>query len=216
MDTAARSTSTASFYRSRLASLLAVAPLGVWTVLHLWDNLSAFEGPAAWEQAVTGSRHPFHQWVLALVVLLPLVLHTAWGVVRLFSFRPNNARYGNYDNLKYLLQRLSALGLLGFLGAHLWLAWAHPRFVEGGPEPFADIAREMHHHTPTLAVYVLGILAVSFHLANGLQTFAMMQGVVRSAAGLRRLEWVVYLVFALLLALGWGSVYALWRAGGPL
>jgi succinate dehydrogenase / fumarate reductase cytochrome b subunit len=205
--------STGSFYRARIASLLAVAPLGVWTVMHLWDNLSAFDGAAAWERRVTSSTHPLHQWVLAILVLLPLLLHTVWGISRLASSRPNNVRYRWYDNLKYLLQRLSAVGLLGFIGAHLWLAWAHPRFVEGRPEPFQDIAHEMHHHGPTLAVYVLGILAVAYHLANGLQTFAMGQGVVASAAGLRRLEWLVYLVFVLLLALGWGSVYALWSAG---
>jgi hypothetical protein len=41
----------------------------------------------------------------------------------------------------------------------------------------------------------------------------MGQGLVASAGALRRLEWLVYLVFALLLAMGWGSVYALWQAG---
>ena len=205
--------STGSFYRARIASFLAIAPLGIWTVLHLWDNLSAFGGAREWEPAVTGAHHPFHQALIVVVVLLPLLLHTVWGIVRLASSRPNNVRYGNYDNLKYLLQRLSALGLLGFIGAHLWLAWAQPRFVEGRPEPFTDISHEMAHHTPTLVVYILGVLAVAYHLANGIQAFAMGQGMVASAAALRRLEWVVYLVFALLLAMGWGSVYALWQAG---
>lgn len=205
--------STGSFYRARIASFLAIAPLGIWTVLHLWDNLSAFGGAREWEQAVTGARHPFHQALIVVVVVLPLLLHTIWGIARLASSRPNNVRYGNYDNLKYLLQRLSALGLLGFIGAHLWLAWIQPRVVEGRPEPFTDISHEMAHHTPTLVVYILGVLAVAYHLANGIQTFAMGQGMVGSAAALRRLEWVVYLVFALLLAMGWGSVYALWQAG---
>jgi len=212
-ETAQPTTSTGAFYRARIASLLAIAPLGVWTVLHLWDNLSAFSGARAWEQMVTGARHPLHQVLLAILVLLPLLLHTLWGIVRLASSRPNNVRYGYYDNVKYLLQRLSALGLLGFIGAHLWLAWAQPRFVEGRPEPFADISHEMAHHTPTLVVYILGVLAVSYHLANGIQTFAMGQGVVASAGALKRLEWVVYLTFVVLLAMGWGSVYALWRAG---
>ncbi len=205
--------STGRFYRARIASFLAIAPLGIWTVLHLWDNLSAFGGAQAWEQSVTAARHPLHQALLVVVVLLPLILHTVWGIVRLASFRPNNVRYGNYDNLKYLLQRLSAIGLLAFIAAHLWLAWAQPRFVEGRPEPFAEISHEMAHHTPTLVVYILGILAVSYHLANGIQTFAMGQGLVASAGALRRLEWVVYLTFALLLAMGWGSVFALRRAG---
>lgn len=205
--------STDSFDRARIASLLAIAPLGVWTVLHLWDNLSAYSGPQAWEQAVTGSRHPLNQVLLAVIVLLPLLLHTVWGIGRLASFRANNVRYPNYDNLKYLLQRLSAIGLLGFVGAHLWLAWFQPRFVEGRPEPFADISHEMAHHTPTLVVYILGVLAVSYHLANGIQGFAMGQGLVASAGALKRLEWVVYLAFIVFLAMGWGAVFALWRAG---
>ena len=208
--------STGSFYRARIASLLAIAPLGIWTVLHLWDNLSAFDGAQPWEQAVTVDRHPLRQTLVVVVVLLPLLLHTLWGIARLASSRPNNVRYGYYDNLKYLLQRLSAIGLLGFIGAHLWLAWVQPRFVEGRPEPFTDISREMAHHTPTLVVYILGVLAVSYHLANGIQTFAMGQGLVASAGALKRLEWVVYLTFVLLLAMGWGSVFALWRAGWTL
>ena len=70
----------------------------------------------------------------------------------------------------------------------------------------------MAHHTPTLVVYILGILAVSYHLANGIQSFAMGQGVVASAGALKRLDWVVYVAFVLLLAMGWGGVFALWRA----
>ena len=45
-------------------------------------------------RAVTGARHPLHQTLLVVVVLLPLLLHTVWGIVRLASSRPNNARYG--------------------------------------------------------------------------------------------------------------------------
>jgi succinate dehydrogenase / fumarate reductase cytochrome b subunit len=211
-DTTHPIASTDSFYRARIASLLAFAPLGVWTVIHLWDNLSAFNGAQAWERSVTAG-HPLNQIVLAVLVLLPLLIHTVWGIGRLASFRPNNGRYNNYTNLKDLVQRLSAIGLLGFIGAHLFLAWFQPRFVEGRPEPFADISHEMAHHTPTLVVYILGILALAYHLANGIQTFAWTQGLVASAGALKRLEWVVYLAFVLLLAMGWGSVFALWRAG---
>ena len=42
-----RSTTTGSvggFWRARLGSFLAVVPLGVWTFIHLWNNLAAFQG----------------------------------------------------------------------------------------------------------------------------------------------------------------------------
>jgi succinate dehydrogenase / fumarate reductase cytochrome b subunit len=202
-----------TFLRARLASALAIAPLGVWTIAHLWNNLSAFEGPDEWQTAVTQYPHPFAEALTGIIVLLPLAIHTVWGIGRLATSRPNNVRYGTYANLKYFLQRLSALGVLAFLGAHLWLALIKPRLVEGQPENFADLAHEMHFHTPTLVVYVLGTLGVVYHLANGTLSFCMGWGVVTSRVGLKRLEGAALLLFAVLLAMAWGAVYALWAAG---
>lgn len=202
-----------SFVRSKLGSFLAVVPLGAWTVLHLWNNLAAFQGPEKWQAAVTEYPHPLAHAITGIVVLLPLVVHTVWGVFRLAASRPNLVRYGYYANLKYVLQRLSAIGLALFLGAHLWLAMLRPRLAEGRAEPFADIAHEMRHHTPTLVVYALGVLGLAYHLANGLHTFTMSWGLVTSRRALRRLEPAVWLIFLLLLAMGASAVYALWSAG---
>ena len=203
----------ASFLRNRLASALALFPLGVWTFVHIWRNLYAFRGPSAWQEAVTEYPHPFAEAVTALVVLVPLALHVVWGLGRLVTARPNNVRYSLYGNLKYLLQRLTAVGVLLFLGAHLWLASIRPRLAEGHPEAFADIAHEMHYHLPTLVTYLLGTLGVAFHLANGLQTAAMGWGVVSSRRGLKRLEWIVITTFLVLLAMSWGAIYAIWAGG---
>jgi len=208
--TAHASPSATSFVRGRLASLLAIAPLGVWTGLHLWHNLAAFQGAAAWQSAVTTYPHPIAQLVTLVVVLLPLGLHTAWGIGRLTTSKPNNLRYGFYANLKYFLQRLSAVGVLLFLGAHLWLAMLRPRLVEGHAEAFDDIAHEMHFHTPTLVVYVLGTLGVAYHLANGLQAAAMGWGVVGTRRAVKQLEWVAALSFVVLLGMSWGAIYALY------
>jgi succinate dehydrogenase / fumarate reductase cytochrome b subunit len=206
-------TARSSFFQARVASALAIAPLGVWTVVHLWHNLSAFQGADAWEHAVTGYAHPFAEAAAGIAVLLPLAIHTVWGIARIASSRPNNLRYRFYGNLKYLLQRLAAVGVLLFLGAHLWLALIQPRVVFGHAETYADIAQHMHFHGPTLVVYILGTLGVAYHLANGLQTACMGWGVVSSRRGLRRLEWMAITVFVLLLAMSWGAVYALWAAG---
>ena len=211
--TAADSARASGFLRSRLGSFLAVFPLAVWTVNHLWNNLAAFRGASEWEAAVTQYPHPVAQLATAIVVLLPLVLHTVWGVGRMLTSRPNNVKYTYYGNLKYMLQRLSAIGVLLFLGAHLWLAMLQPRFTEGGPEPFSDISHEMHFHMPTLVVYLLGTLGVAYHLANGLGSFAMGWGVVTSQRALKKLDWIVIPLFLILLAMAWGAIYALYRAG---
>jgi succinate dehydrogenase / fumarate reductase, cytochrome b subunit len=205
-----------SLLTSRLGSFLAVVPLGVWVFIHLWNNLAAFQGEQAWQDAVTGYKHPFAQALTWLIVFLPLLMHTGWGIARLFRLRPNNVAYSTYDNLKYILQRASAVALLLFIGAHVWLAFLQPRLVEGQAEPFADIAGEMHHHMPTLVVYVLGTLAVSYHLAYGLQSFFMSWGVLSSERSVRRFEPVVIGLFLLFLAMSWGAIYALYQAGAAL
>lgn len=210
----AEAKSAAGFMRSRLGSLLAVVPLAFWTVNHLWNNLAAFSGAEAWQANVTTYAHPAAQFLTAIVVLLPLVLHMVWGVGRLLTSRPNNVKYTYFTNLKYALQRLSAIGVMLFLGAHLWLAMLKPRFTEGGPEPFSDISHEMHFHTPTLIVYLLGTLGVAYHLANGLGTFAMGWGVVASRRALNKVGWGVIVLFLILLAMSWAVIYALYQAGG--
>jgi succinate dehydrogenase / fumarate reductase cytochrome b subunit len=202
-----------TFLRARLASALAVFPLGVWTFFHLWDNLAAFYGGAAWEAAVTHHASPVGQLITGVVVLVPLALHTVWGISRLASTKPNTLRYRAYANFKYVLQRLAAIGVLLFLGAHLWLAMIHPRLTTGQGEAFADIAHEMRFHTPTLVVYLLGTLGVTFHLANGLQTVAMGWGLVTSRTALRRLEWGVIALFLLMLGMAWAAIFALYGAG---
>lgn len=209
LETASRVT----FWRTRLGSLLAVFPLGLWTIMHLWDNLSAYGGAQAWQSAVTQHPHSAAKIVTSVVVLLPLLFHTVWGLGRMRQTRMNIGSYRTFANLKFLLQRLSALGLLAFLGAHIWLAMLSPRIERGRAETFAELAMEMRHHTPTLVVYLLGTLGVAYHLANGLHTFAMSWGVVSSRKALNKLEGVAYLAFICLLAMAWGAIYALWKAG---
>ncbi|HSP77705.1 MAG TPA: succinate dehydrogenase, partial [Myxococcaceae bacterium] len=119
-----------------------------------------------------------------------------------------------YANFKYILQRLSAVGVLFFLGAHIWLAFLHPRLVAGHAEPFHDIAYEMRWHAPTLIVYVLGVLGTVYHLANGLQGFAMGWGILATERSMRRFEPWSILIFLVLLAMGWGAIFALYQAGG--
>jgi succinate dehydrogenase / fumarate reductase cytochrome b subunit len=205
-----------AFVFARLGSLLSVLPLGVWVVVHLWHNLAAFQGAAAWQEAVTEHPHPIAEVITFVIVLVPLAWHFLWGATRTYKERPNWPRYGYYANFKFVLQRLSAIGLALFLGAHLWLAFIKPRFVERSVESFADLARQMHFHTPTLVVYALGIVAVAFHLANGLHTAKMGWGAVSSRTALRRMEVVIWGVFLLVLAMGGGAVYALYTAGAEL
>ncbi|HEX4383215.1 MAG TPA: succinate dehydrogenase [Myxococcales bacterium] len=203
------------FILARLGSLFAFAPLGVWTLVHLWHQLAAYESAQAWQTEVEHHGSDAGAFLTFGVVLIPLVWHTVWGIGRMFKSRPAVANRG-FSNIRYMVQRLSAIGLLLFLGAHLYLAWFKPRFLEGHPEAFDEIAGEIRNHGPTTVVYVLGILAIAYHLANGLWSFLTMGwGITASKAALSWMEKVSVLFFLVLLVIGWAAVYGLYAAGAP-
>jgi succinate dehydrogenase / fumarate reductase cytochrome b subunit len=183
------------FILARMGSLLALLPLGAWTAVHLWNQLAAYDSPEAWQRAVTWHSSSASTALSFIFVLVPLVWHTGWGAVRMLRSRPV-VRIGWLSNVRYIVQRLSAIGLLFFLGAHLYLAWFEMRF-----------------HTPTLIVYALGVLGISYHLANGLWAWSMAWGVTVSKSGLQWMERVALLLFFLFLALGWLAIYGLYRNG---
>ena len=213
MDTTTAHGGHAAFFRAKLGSLLAIAPLGIWAVFHVWNNLSIFKSGAEWQQDVTGHQHPVALAITTIVVLAPLLLHTLWGLARLRTSRPNNVRYGYFENLKYLLQRLSAVGVMLFLGAHVWEAFLHPRLIEHQAERFEDIAGAMHGEPATLIVYLLGTLGVAYHLGNGIYGFAMSWGLATSRRALRGFEAAGIVLFVVFLAMSWAAIYGLWTVG---
>lgn len=204
----------------RLGSALAIAPLGVWTVWHLWENLYVWAGRDAWAEHVTDVRmvdntatyvgNGLSSWLVSVVVLGPLVIHMLWGLRRLRMTKPNGYKY--FGNAKYLLQRLSALGLMGFLGAHIYLARIKPALHNRtGHEDFCDLAGHMRHHPPTLVVYTLGVLGIAYHLANGVYTASFIHGIAASPRASRRMELVSLGLFALLLVFGLGAVAGMYQ-----
>jgi succinate dehydrogenase / fumarate reductase cytochrome b subunit len=199
----------------RAGSALAFFPLAVYVVWHLWQNMYAWQGAEAWQQHVTGGHAPIAEFTMSALVLLPIVLHTIWGVRRISIGVSswNVLKYPTFDNLKFVLQRLSAIGLVLFIGAHVWLARLHPLLETGHHESFADISWHMRHHPPTLAVYVLGILGTAYHLANGVATGGMTWGYAASPKAKARMGFISMSFFVVLLAMGFGAIYALWDAG---
>jgi succinate dehydrogenase / fumarate reductase cytochrome b subunit len=132
-----------------------------------------------------------------------------FGLAEIVRARPNNLRYAYFTNLEYALQRLSAIGLLLFVGAHVWLARISPAI---------DPANRFHHETwagmhaalsepDTFVVYVLGLLGVSYHLANGLRTAAMRMGLVVSRQAQRRMQVFSSVALVLLLAMSGAALY---------
>lgn len=187
----------------QILTLFGLVPLGVYVFLHLGTNLYSLAGEQAFNAAVDRSRaNPAFFFLEVFGLGIPLLAHTVIGFREIRRGRPNNTRYGFLDNLRYLLQRVSAIGLALFIGAHVYKARIapEPQFLVNGHESFAGM-REAFHEPITLTVYVLGMLGIAYHLANGLQTAATRTGLVVSEAGRKRMTTVAGAVMVLLLAM---------------
>jgi succinate dehydrogenase / fumarate reductase cytochrome b subunit len=84
-----------------------------------------------------------------------------------------------------VLQRWTGIIAFIFIGWHVWTE----RFGTGGMSTYADVADGMRNPL-YLALYVIGILAASFHLGNGVWNFACKWGIAVSVRSQRAFGWL--------------------------
>jgi succinate dehydrogenase/fumarate reductase cytochrome b subunit len=112
-------------------------------------------------------------------ILLPLAFHAVYGTYIIFTGKPTISGVPYVRNLWYILQRVSAVVILFFVMVHL-LAWRFgPLRAAGNDHLFWDAMRQEFLHSPLfLAIYLLGFVAVAFHVGNGLWTFSLTWGII--------------------------------------
>lgn len=197
--------SSRDFFYKRLFSLLGIIPLGLYVVVHLYNNSNSLRGATAYNEYLRQSRTvPYYSVLVWTFVYLPMVLHALYGLVIIKRGRPNNLRYPWFRNLKYLLQRLSGLGLLFFIPAHVYKTkWEPP--MHGQTLDFRHMVEGMHEPL-TLTIYLLAITGVAFHLANGIWDFCYTWGITVGPKSQRAMELFSGLAFLLLSALGLNAI----------
>lgn len=158
----------------RLHTIAGAIVLFAFLVEHLLTNASVLGGAAYYDQIV-GS---IERWKLlglfeVVFILVPLAYHAGYGLVLLRQPRTEAdiERYGS-ERL-YQAQRISAVLVLAFVLGHFWELRAQRLFF--GLEADALYTVLVAHLSRTAGgipwvalLYVLGIAATCFHLANGL------------------------------------------------
>ena len=194
----------------RLHSFVGIVPLGVYLVLHLSRNVTTLFGPEAFDAAVaaTWQKSINYLWTV-LLVYIPLIYHACYGLYLVFTGEKKSfSRYMNLESWRFILQRVSALGVLGFLCAHIFLTRVHSmmNWVEGGKITYGHFAEHMWHNPLTAPVYLLGILGVAYHLGNGFATFCISWGITTGQRGIAIAEKIGLAFGILLLILGYATV----------
>jgi len=202
---------TRSFWLGKLFSLAGLVPVGIYVVLHLYSNLRSLQGADAFNKHLADTRSlPFIVPLAVLVIWIPIAFHGLYGLFTISKSRPNIVKYHYFQNLKYALQRLSGIGLLLFIPAHIYKTRIETT-LSGVTLDFAHMSEGLHEPL-TLIVYGLGVLGVAFHLANGFWQFCIGWGITTSAAGMRRVEKFSFLLFAILAFMAYGAIWGFIRA----
>lgn len=204
------------FLLRRLHSLLGVVPIGAFLFPHLLTNSSIVWG--SWlneaqhgHAGIESFQHevnyihnlPFLILIEWGVLFLPIMFHAALGVWFALTGRMNPVAYKYGGNFRYTLQRLT--GYLGvvFIFMHitsLRFGEAVPLFTYGGLMPafVADAASSstaMHFQNGAwgwfaVVFYLVCVLGLVFHFANGLWTAALTWGLTISESAQKRWGYV--------------------------
>ena len=201
------------FLLRRISSLAGVVPIGLFLVYHLYMQLYLHSGAEKYNKEVNSFyESPLATWALIIVVYIPLLLHSLLGVLLVFENKLQPS-YTYFSHLLYWLQRLSGIGVLLFIIAHVWNAKLGPWIAGTWGTHFEHLSSgftDPETGLLTKTVYVLGVLGAVFHFANGLNTFCMTWGIALTPTSQRRVRSFSFLVFIFLTASAFYALAAIW------
>lgn len=196
------------FWLRRLHSLSGIIPIGAYLAFHLWENSTALRGPEAYNEMVrTLQQTPFAVALEVLVIAVPIVFHSVYGLFVTATAQPNVLSSRHLRNWMYFSQRVTGVIVFAFLVFHYWTT----RLVQLEDHESLDLFRLMQAslENPWIyAFYIAGILSATLHLANGVWSFSIVWGLTTGPRAQRRMMYVSAAVFLALSVLGLRSIQA--------
>ncbi len=208
------------FLIRKIHSLFGLIPIGVFLCFHLFMNSKAikegsmFFGKEFTFASVVKSIEGIHPSRIVLnlvelfVIIIPLLFHGIYGLVIWWQGKTNVLKYGYFRNWMYLIQRWTGIFVFIFLVFHVVQLRLSGSLPDLAFEP-NEVFPHLHHLLagPWLVFYIIGLLAASFHFANGLWLFGITWGITIGPRSQRISTGVALVVFVLLVVLGGMALY---------
>ena len=212
-----------TFVLRKLHQLTGILPLGIFLLEHFYTNSKALTGPDDFNNAVKDLQSiPYILFVEIGGIFIPLIYHAVYGLVITAEARPNNLAYPYARNAYYLIQRITGIVLFFFIAFHVLnfrfglIPGLNTQSVAHYPnEAFQIVAREFRM-IPIFIIYVVGITATVWHLANGVWLFLVDWGITIGERAQRLTGYACIAVGVLLLLVGINAAIAFIRPGGLL
>ncbi len=198
-----------SFLWRRLHSLSGIIPIGAFLVEHIVSNFETFNGPVAYaKQVVFLNSLPLVRVLEWGLIFIPLLFHALYGVFIAFRGRINVNVYPWASNWMYLSQRVTGLIAFAYILQHV----IRQRFMgvqlpECPGMAFAKVQHELSNPW-MLAIYVIAMIATTWHFAYGIWLFAAKWGITPGDKARHRFGLVCTGVGMVLCVMGLMSIFA--------
>ncbi|HEX6648094.1 MAG TPA: succinate dehydrogenase cytochrome b558 subunit [Pyrinomonadaceae bacterium] len=212
-----------TFILRKLHQLSGIFPLGIFLLEHFYTNSKALTGPKDFNNSVVDLQSiPYIIFIEITGIFIPLIYHAVYGLVITVEARPNNLAYPYPRNWFYLVQRITGVILFLFITFHVLnfrfglIPGLNNMSVANNPnEAFNIVAREFRM-VPIFIIYVIGITATVWHLANGIWLFLVDWGVTIGERAQRLTGYACIGFGVVLLLVGINAAVAFIHEGGLL
>jgi len=210
-----------TFILRKLHQLSGIVPLGVFLLEHFYTNSKAITGAADFNNAVKDLQSiPYILLVEICGIFIPLIYHAIYGLVITVEARPNNLYYPYARNWFYSIQRVTGIILFFFITFHVLnfrfglIPGLNRLSVADNPTQAFDIVSREFHMAWVFIVYLIGITATVWHLANGIWLFMVDWGITIGERAQRLTGYACITFGIVLLAVGINAAVAFVHSGG--
>ena len=180
-----------SFFWRKLHSLTGIVPIGAFLVEHIISNYEIVNGPLAYaKQVLFLNSLPLVRVLEWVFIFIPLAYHALYGLFIAIRGRSNVNVYPWAGNWMYLSQRITGVIAFLYIIQHLY----RQRFtgVSLPEHPGAAFAKVQHELSNPwmLAIYVIAMIATTWHFAYGIWLFAAKWGITPGDKARKKFGWV--------------------------
>ena len=212
-----------TFILRKLHQLSGIVPLGLFLLEHFYTNSKALDGAKHFNDAVQDLQSiPYILFIEIGGIFIPLIYHAVYGLVITAEARPNNLNYPYPRNWFYLIQRITGVILFFFITFHVlnfrfgMIPGLNTISVAEHPEEAFRIVSREFSMIPIFIVYMIGITATVWHLANGIWLFLVDWGITIGERAQRLAGYACIGFGVVLLLVGVNAAVAFIRDGGLL
>ena len=212
-----------TFILRKLHQLSGIVPLGLFILEHFYTNSKAIAGAASFNDAVKDLQAiPYIVLVETTGIFIPLIYHAVYGMVITIEARPNNLAYPYPRNWFYLVQRITGVILFFFITFHVlnfrfgMIPGLNSISVAHSPEKAFEIVAGEFRMVPIFILYLIGIGATVWHLANGIWLFLVDWGITIGERAQKITGYACIGAGVVLFLVGVNAMIAFVRDGGLL